>query len=81
MVDAIIRRLRTPSFGAADLRRGIVLTGAAELMFFFDAPLAHVVDYEEWQREERLRQTYQRHARMARRAGLAPPPQPLGLRA
>lgn len=81
MMDEIIERLRTHRFGAADLRRGIALSSAAELMFFFDAPLAHVVAYEEWQREERLRQTYQRQARMARRIGLAPPPIPPGIRA
>ncbi|MBO0749147.1 MAG: hypothetical protein J2O44_01780 [Porphyrobacter sp.] len=46
-----------------DLRRGIVLTGAAEQMFFFGAPLAHVVAYEQWRRAERLRQTYRRQAR------------------
>jgi hypothetical protein len=50
-------------------------------MFFFDAPLAQVVAYEEWQRDERLRQTYQRQARMARRVGCAPPPLPQAVRA
>lgn len=81
MMDEIIRRLRTPTFGEMDLRRGIVLTGAAEQMFFFNAPMAHIVDYEEWQREERLRQTFRRQARMARRASLAPPPLLSGVRA
>ncbi len=80
MVDEIIRRARFPTFGAADLRRGIVLTGAAEQMFFFNCPLAHVVAYEEFQREERLRQTYRRQAWMARRAGLELPPMPVGER-
>lgn len=80
MMDDVFRRPRTSTFGETDLRRGIVLAGAAEQMFFFDAPLAHIVDYEEWQREQRLQQTYQRQARMARRAGLAPPPLPIGAR-
>jgi hypothetical protein len=57
-----------------------VLSGAAEQMFFFGVPLAHVVAYEQWQRDERLRQTYRRQARMARRAGLPSPPQPFGVR-
>jgi hypothetical protein len=78
MMDEIIRLARCPS--PADLRRGIVLSGAAEQMFFFGAPLAHVVTYEQWQRDERLRQTYRRQARMARRAGLPSPPQPFGVR-
>ena len=77
MVDQIIKRVRLPSFGEGDLRRGIVLTGAAEQMFFFDAPLAHVVAYETWQREERMRQTYRRQTRMAGRAGLELPPLPV----
>jgi len=47
-------------------------------VFFFNCPLAHVVAYEEFQREERLRQTYRRQARMARRAGLELPPMPVG---
>jgi hypothetical protein len=81
MMDEIIQTLRGPRYGAADLRRGIALQGAAELMFFFDAPLAHIVAYEDWQRRERLRQTYQRQARLARRAGMAPPPIPLGANA
>jgi hypothetical protein len=80
MVDEIIGRLRPSSPVRADLRRGIVLSGAAEQMFFFNAPLAHVVAYEEHQREERLRQTYRRQARMARRAGLPLPPQAFGER-
>ena len=79
MADKIIQSLGKPSFGAAELRRGIALQGAAELMFFFDAPLAHIVAYEEWQRRERLRQTYQRQARLAGRAGLALPPVPMGI--
>jgi hypothetical protein len=78
MVDEIIRRVRFPAFGKADLRRGIVLTGAAEQMFFFDAPLAHIVAHEEWQRQERLRQTYRRQARLARRSGFELPPLPPG---
>jgi hypothetical protein len=72
-MDAIISKPLMAHPNVTDLRRGIILTGAAEQMFFFNAPLAHVVAYEEWQREERLRQTYQRQARMARRAGLQPP--------
>jgi hypothetical protein len=76
VVDQIIKRVRLPSFDKADLRRGIALTGAAEQMFFFDAPLAHVVVYEAWQREERLRHTYRRQMRMARRSGLDLPPLP-----
>jgi hypothetical protein len=78
MINEIICSLRTPS--RAELRRGIALSGAAEQMFFFNAPLAHVVAYEQWQRDERLRQTYRRQARMARRAGLPSPPQPFGVR-
>jgi hypothetical protein len=78
MTDTIIELARYPS--RADLRRGIVLSGAAEQMFFFGAPLAHIVAHEQWQRDERLRQTYRRQARMARRAGLPVPPQPFGLR-
>jgi hypothetical protein len=78
MTDNIIELARYPS--RADLRRGIVLSGAAEQMFFFGAPLAHVVAHEQWQRDERLRQTYRRQARMARRAGLPSPPQPFGVR-
>jgi hypothetical protein len=78
MMDAIICPVRIPS--RAELRRGIVLSGAAEQMFFFDAPLAHIVAYEEWQRDERLRQTYRRQVRMARRAGLPLPPEPFGVR-
>jgi hypothetical protein len=54
-----------------DLRRGVVLTSAAEQMFFFGAPLAHVVAYENWRREERLQQTYRRQARRSR-LGLPP---------
>ena len=81
MTVETLQQLRTPKFGARDLQRGIALNGAAEHMFFFNAPLAHVVDYEEWQREERLRQTYLRQTRLARRAGLAPPPLPGGVRA
>jgi hypothetical protein len=79
MMDEIICPVRTLS--KADLRRGIVLSGANEQMFFFDAPLAHVVAYEQWQHDDRLRQTYRRQARMARRAGLPLPPQPFGVRA
>jgi hypothetical protein len=78
MVDEMIRRVRFPSFGVGDIRRGLVLTGAAEQMFFFDAPLAHVVAYEEWRREERLRQTYRRQSRTVRRSGLELPPLPVG---
>lgn len=74
MVDAILERPRSSPDIAGDLRRGIVLSGAGEQMFFFDAPLAHVVAYEAWQREERLRQTYRRQMRMTRRAGLELPP-------
>ena len=74
MVDEIIRWPRPVPHGVSDLRRGVVLTGAAEQMFFFGAPLAHVVAFEQFQRDERLRQTYLRQARMARRAGLQPPP-------
>ena len=68
-----------PGSRKMDLRRGIVLTGAAEQMFFFNAPLAHVVAHEDWRRQERLRQTYERQARMARGA-LAPPPVSAGER-
>ena len=56
-------RSRSLPPGAADLRRGIVLAGAAEQMFFFGAPLAHVVAYEEWRREQRLQQSYRRQRR------------------
>jgi hypothetical protein len=76
MVDEIIRR-RMSRLGEMDLRRGIVLTGAAEQMFFFNAPFAHIVAHEQWQREERLRQTYRRQARMARGAGLELPLMPV----
>ena len=76
MVDQIIKPVRLPSFGKADLRRGIALSGPAEQMFFFDAPLAHIVAYEEWRREERTRQTYRRQMRLARRSGLELPPLP-----
>jgi hypothetical protein len=74
MVDEIIRLTGAPTPVVADLRRGIVLTGAAEQMFFFNAPLAHVVAFEQWRRAERLRHTYARQARTARGAGLQPPP-------
>lgn len=64
MVDQVIFRTRSLSLGPADLRRGVVLAGAAEQMFFFNAPLAHVVAYEEWQRDQRLQQTYRRQRRL-----------------
>lgn len=64
MVDDIILPSRNALPRAGDLRRGIVLAGAAEQMFFFDAPLAHVVAYEEWQRDQRLQQTYRRQRRV-----------------
>ena len=63
MVDDIILRSRGASPNTCDLRRGIVLAGAAEQMFFFNAPLAHVVAYEQWQRDQRLLQTYRRQRR------------------
>jgi hypothetical protein len=74
MVDEMLRSRRATPPGISELRRGVVLTGAAEQMFFFGAPLAHVVAFEQWRRDERLRQTYLRQARIARRAGLQPPP-------
>jgi hypothetical protein len=74
MVDEIIRLASALTPEVVNLRRGVVLTGAAEQMFFFNAPLAHVVAFEQWQRSERLRQTYARQARMTRRAALQPPP-------
>jgi hypothetical protein len=74
MIDDKVRSLPLSSAKPPDLSRGIVLTGATEQMFFFGAPLAHVVAYEAWQRAERLCQTYRRQARMSRRAGLALPP-------
>ena len=80
MLDAELRPSPAPCAKPPDLRRGIVLTGATEQMFFFAAPLAHVVAYEQWQREQRLCQTYRRQARIARHAGLEPPPA-LGIRA
>jgi hypothetical protein len=46
-------------------------------LFFFNAPFAHIVAHEQWQREERLRQTYRRQARMARGAGLELPLMPV----
>lgn len=63
---------------AMDLSRGVVLAGAAEQMFFFGAPLAHVVSYEQWRRYERMRDTYRRGARAARGTGLELPPLPAG---
>ena len=63
MVDDIILRSRTLLSPRCDLQRGIVLAGAAEQMFFFNAPLAHVVAYEQRQRDQRLQQTYRRQRR------------------
>jgi hypothetical protein len=74
MVDEQVRPAPPPTAEPPDLRNGIVLTGATEQMFFFGAPLAHVVAYEAWQRAERLCQTYRRQARMGRGARLEPPP-------
>ena len=65
MVGEIIRMRTVAAPSTADLRRGIVLRSAAELMFFFDAPLAHVVAYEDWQRELRRRHTFRRQRRGA----------------
>jgi len=62
-VDDIILRSHLAGPATCDLRRGIVLVGAAEQMFFFNAPLAHVVAYEQWQRDQRLQQTYRRQRR------------------
>ena len=70
MVEALISAARERTAEPLDLRRGIVLSGATEQMFFFGAPLAHVVAYEEWRREQRLWQTYRRQARINRGAGL-----------
>jgi hypothetical protein len=66
MVKEIALRPQSPPLGVADLRRGIVLAGAAEQMFFFDAPLAHVVAYEERQRGLRREQAYRRQRRPSR---------------
>jgi hypothetical protein len=74
MHDTILQFCASPP-KRMDLRRGVVLTGAAEQMFFFNAPLAHVVAYENWRREERLQQTYRRQGR---RSGLGLPPVFLG---
>ena len=63
-------RSRSLPPGAADLRRGIVIAGAAEQMFFFGAPLAHVVAFEERRRDERLQQTYRRQRRFTPRGRL-----------
>jgi hypothetical protein len=72
MIDEELRPAPPAPARSPDLRRGIVLTGATEQMFFFGAPLAHVVAYEAWQRAERLCQTYRRQARN-RAACLQPP--------
>jgi len=60
--DTLLLSPKVP-LGSADLRRGVVLAGAAEQMFFFGAPLAHVVAFEQWQRDQRLQQTYRRQRR------------------
>ncbi|WP_305096695.1 hypothetical protein [Croceibacterium aestuarii] len=39
------------------------LSGPSEQMFFFGAPLAHVITYEEIRRDERLRWTYRQRSR------------------
>ena len=71
-------RSRSLPPGAADLRRGIVIAGAAEQMFFFGAPLAHVVAFEQWQRDQRLQQTYRRQRRSTPPRLLTLVPQPSG---
>jgi hypothetical protein len=76
MVDAQIRTFRRPLPTSLDLRKGIVLSGASEQMFFFGSPLAHVAAYEEWRRERRLWQPHRRQARLARHGGMALPPEP-----
>ena len=63
MLDDALLRSPKVALGNSDLRRGIVLAGAAEQMFFFGAPLAHVVAFEQWQRDQRLQQTYRRQRR------------------
>jgi len=63
MVKEIALPPRSLPLGVADLRRGIVLAGAAEQMFFFNAPLAHVVAYEERQRSLRLEQACRQRRR------------------
>ena len=76
MVNQHMQMLSRPRPTALDLRKGIVLTGTMEQMFFFGSLLAHVVAYEEWQCEQHRWQSYRRQARRARHGGPALPPEP-----